>query len=71
MTGQRFYPVFTMAKSLSSKAKRDSSDLQFKIQMLAFITEESNIPLLEKCGIAQTMLKKAAEANLGIEIIGV
>jgi hypothetical protein len=25
MIGQRFYPVFTMAKSLSSKAKRDSS----------------------------------------------
>lgn len=25
MTGQRFYPVFTMAKSLSSKSKRDSS----------------------------------------------
>src|ERR1035437_7443557 len=25
MTGQRFYPVFTMVKSLSAKAKRDSS----------------------------------------------
>jgi hypothetical protein len=27
MTGQRFYPVFTVVKSLSSKTKRDSSDL--------------------------------------------
>jgi hypothetical protein len=26
MTGQRFYPVFTMVKSLSAKAKRDSSE---------------------------------------------
>jgi hypothetical protein len=26
MTGQRVYPVFTMVKSLSSEAKRDSSE---------------------------------------------
>jgi hypothetical protein len=34
MIGQRFYPVFTRGKSLSSKAKRDSSDLPINFEQM-------------------------------------
>ncbi len=66
----REHPTFELANSLL-KVDFLNRHSKFKIQMLAFITEESNIPLLEKCGIAQTMLEKAAAADLGVEIIGV
>jgi hypothetical protein len=66
----REHPTLELANSLL-KVDLLNRHSKFKIKMLAFITEESNIPLLEKCGMAQTMLEKAAAADLGIEIIGV
>jgi hypothetical protein len=38
MTGQRFYPVFTIAKSLSAKTKPDSSVDNYIIWSLIFIS---------------------------------
>jgi hypothetical protein len=35
MTGQRFYPVFTIAKSLSAKTKPDSSAIFYVFSMCA------------------------------------
>ncbi|HSY74789.1 MAG TPA: hypothetical protein VK810_04905 [Dongiaceae bacterium] len=64
------HPTLELANSLF-KVDFLNRHSKFKIKMLAFITEESNIPLLEMCGMAQTMFKKAAEADLRIEIIGV
>ena len=66
----REHPTLELANSLA-KVHFLNLHSKFKIKMLAFITEESNIPLLEMCGVAQDMFKKAEEADFGIEIIGV
>jgi hypothetical protein len=37
MTGQWFYPVFTVVKSLSAKTKPDSCDLVYLIKKFALL----------------------------------
>ena len=66
----REHPTLDLANSLL-KVHFLNRHSKFKIQILAFITEESNIPLLKVCGIAQDLLERAAKADLGVEIIGV
>ena len=70
IAGSRKHPTYELADVIF-KVEIFNGQSEFKIQMLVFITQESNVPRLEACGIAQMIFTKAAAAGLGVEIIGV
>lgn len=69
-SGSRKHPTYEFADAMF-KVEMFNRQSEFKIQMLVFITQELNVPRLETCGVAQTIVKKAASNDFGVEIIGV